>query len=383
MKSTIQKIQDYLSQPKVIFAIYLIIGAVTALQKYFGDSYNNFKIFRLSFPHLANRQNLHLEYPENYYDIFLYHPSFAVLFAPFSYMPLVLSMVLFNMLSTFLIYKAVETTPLSIKAKIFIWWFVLVELITALQNMQTNPAIAAIIVLAFNYLEKRQLFKGVFIAALGFFIKGYGGIAAASILLFKKDFWKNSAIYIASFLFLSILPAFIIGFNDLPRVYNDWFTCLSEDHKVNLGVSLIGMIHGFGGTFIPPIYIQLAGVICLLLFLLFIFIKKTDILQARLLTLSYLLMWVILFNHAAESNTHIISIMGVAIWYVVVPRSRFTLGLLVFAFFLCELSPSDVFPRFIRTNYVQPYALKALPILLIWLRLHWDILMDNYRPIVN
>jgi Glycosyltransferase family 87 len=381
VKSTIQKIQDYLSQPKVIFAIYLIIGAITAFQKYFGDSYNNFKIFRLSFLHLANRQNLHLEYPEKYYDIFLYHPSFAVLFSPFSYLPLVLSMVLFNTLSTFLIYKAVETTPLSIKAKIFIWWFVLVELITALQNMQTNPAIAAIIVLAFNYLEKRQLFKGVFIAALGFFIKGYGGIAAASILLFKKDFWKNSAIYIASFLFLSILPAFVIGFNDLPRVYNDWFTCLSEDHKVNLGVSLIGIIHGFGGTFIPPIYIQLAGLICLLLFLLFVFIKKTHLLEARLLTLSYLLMWVILFNHAAESNTHIISIMGVAIWYVVVPKSRFTLGLLVFAFFLVELSPSDVFPRYIRTNYVQPYALKALPILLIWLRLHWDILMDNYRLI--
>ena len=68
-------------------------------------------------------------------------------------------------------------------------------------------------------------------------------------------------------------------------------------------------------------------------------IKKTNLLEARLLTLSYLLMWVILFNHAAESNTHIISIMGVAIWFVVVPKSRFTLGLLVFAFFLvCSIT---------------------------------------------
>lgn len=379
MKSAIKKSLIYLSKPTVIFAVYLIIGAVTGVQKYLNDSYNNFKIFRLSFPHLLNRQNLHLEYPENYYDIFLYHPTFSVLFAPFSYLPIVLSMALWNMLSTFLIYKAVENTPLSIKAKIFIWWFVLVELITALQNMQTNPAVAAIIVLAFGYLEKRQLFKGAFIAALGFFIKGYGGIAAASILLFKKDFWRNSTIYIASFLLLSILPAFVIGFNDLPRVYNDWFNCLSADHKVNVGISLIGIIHGFGGTFIPPIYIQLVGVSCLLLFLLFVFIKKADNSNARLLMLSYLLMWVILFNHAAESNTHIISIMGVAIWFVVVPQSRFTLYLVVFAFLLTEMSPSDLFPRYIRTNYVQPYALKALPIFLIWMRLHWDILTDNYR----
>jgi hypothetical protein len=368
-----QKIQHYLSQPKIIFAVYLIIGAATGVQKYLNDSYNNFKIFRLSFPHLVNRQNLHLEYPESYYDIFLYHPTFAVLFAPFTYLPIVLSMALWNVLSTFLVYKAVENTPLTIKAKIFVWWFILVELITALQNMQTNPAIAAIIVLAFGFLEKRDLWKGVFMAALGFFIKGFGGIAAAAILLYKKDFWRNTTAYCVSFAFLSFLPAFIIGFNDLPRVYTQWFDCLAADHKVNLGISLIGMIHGFGGTFIPPIYIQLAGVICLLLFLLFVFIKKTEILEARLLTLAYLLMWVILFNHAAESNTHIISIMGVAIWFVIVPRSRFTIALAIFAFFLTELSPSDVFPRYIRTHYVQPYALKALPILLIWLRLHWDV----------
>jgi hypothetical protein len=368
-----QKIQTTLSQPKIILAVYLVIGAATGVQKYLNDSYNNFKIFRLSFPHLVNRQNLHLEYPENYYDIFLYHPSFAVLFAPFSYLPIVLSMALWNVLSTFLVYKSVENTPLSIKAKIFVWWFILVELITALQNMQTNPAIAALIVLAFGFLEKRQLWKGVFVAALGFFIKGFGGIAAASILLFKKDFWHNTAAYCVSFAFLSLLPAFIIGFNDLPRVYTQWFDCLAADHKVNLGISLIGMIHGFGGTFIPPIYIQSAGVVCLLLFLLFVFVKKTEIPEARLLTLAYLLMWVILFNHAAESNTHIISIMGVAIWFVVVPRSPLTLSLVIFAFFLTELSPSDVFPRYIRTHYVQPYALKALPIFLIWLHLHWDI----------
>lgn len=379
MKSTSQNIQIYLSQPKVIFAVYLIIGAVTGIQKYLGNSYNNFKIFRLSFPHLLNRRNLHLEYPENYYDIFLYHPTFSVIFAPFTYLPIPLSMVLWNTLSAFLVYKAVENTPLSTKAKIVVWWFILVELITALQNMQTNPAIAAIIVLAFTYLEKEQLWRGAFVAALGFFIKGYGGIAAASILLFKKKFWKNTGAYSVSFLFLSILPAFFIGFNDLPRLYNDWFDCLAADHQVNLGISLIGIIHGFGGTFLPPIYIQLVGVFCLLAFLAYVFFKKTDILAARLLTLAYLLMWVILFNHAAESNTHIISIMGVAIWYVVVPKSRFTLGLLIFAFFLTELSPSDVFPKYIRTHYVQPYALKALPIFVIWLRLHWDLFTDNYR----
>ena len=363
----------FFSRPTVILCVYLLIGAATAIQKYLNNSYNNFKIFKASFIHLTHKQNLHLEYPSEYYDIFLYHPTFAVLFAPFAYLPMLLGMIVWNVFSTFLVFKAVENTPLSKNGKIFVWWFILVELITALQNMQTNPIIAAIIVLAFGFFEKRQLWQATFTAALGFFIKGYGGIAAASILLFKRDFWKNTPIYIVNVLFLSLLPAIITGFADLPRLYIDWRDCLVADHKVNLGVSLIGLIHGAGGSFIDPYKIQIGGIICLMTFLAYVFFKKTDILEARLLTLAYLLMWVILFNHAAESNTHIISVMGVAIWYAVTPKNNWTLALLIFVFILTQLSPSDIFPRFLREQYVRPYALKALPILLVWLRLHYDI----------
>ena len=55
--------------------------------------------------------------------------------------------------------------------------------------------------------------------------------------------------------------------------------------------------------------------------------------------------------------------MGVAIWYVAAPwkRSRTDVVLMVFAFILTSMSPSDLFPAYLRKHYITPYALKALP----------------------
>ena len=45
---------------------------------------------------------------------------------------------------------------------------------------------------------------------------------------------------------------------------------------------------------------------------------------------------------------------------------------------LTSLSPSDLFPAFIRKELVQPYALKALPVALVWLRLCYEIMSKDY-----
>ena len=44
-------------------------------------------------------------------------------------------------------------------------------------------------------------------------------------------------------------------------------------------------------------------------------------------------------------------------------------------------STTDLFPRFIRAEYVKPYALKALPCTLIWLKIVWEQLTQDFaRP---
>lgn len=50
---------------------------------------------------------------------------------------------------------------------------------------------------------------------------------------------------------------------------------------------------------------------------------------------------------------------------------------------LRQYSPSDLFPAFIRKNYVQPYALKALPCVLIWFKLVYEMMTKDYSTPQN
>ena len=99
--------------------------------------------------------------------------------------------------------------------------------------------------------------------------------------------------------------------------------------------------------------------------------------------LASVLMFVVLFSTGSESSTYIIAFIGVAIWYTAVPWKRSTLDivLMVFAFILTSMSPSDLFPKYIRVHYVYPYALKALPCMLIWLKLTFEMCTRSYNPV--
>ena len=91
-------------------------------------------------------------------------------------------------------------------------------------------------------------------------------------------------------------------------------------------------------------------------------------------------MFVVLFSTGSESSTYIIAFMGVAIWYVAAPwkRSRTDVVLMVFAFILTSMSPSDLFPAYLRKHYITPYALKALPCVVIWLKLVYEMCFKDY-----
>jgi hypothetical protein len=78
---------------------------------------------------------------------------------------------------------------------------------------------------------------------------------------------------------------------------------------------------------------------------------------------------VVIFNHKAESPTFVIAMCGVAIWYVTSGRSRWETALLVVTFILVSLSPTDIFPRLWREQIVQPFVLKSVPCIAVWVLL--------------
>ena len=97
--------------------------------------------------------------------------------------------------------------------------------------------------------------------------------------------------------------------------------------------------------------------------------------------LSAILMFVVLFSTGSESSSYIIALIGCVTWHCCVPwkRTKTDIALMVFAFIVTSLSPSDLFPAFIKKNIIQPYALKALPVAIIWIKLMTELISKDYK----
>ncbi len=97
--------------------------------------------------------------------------------------------------------------------------------------------------------------------------------------------------------------------------------------------------------------------------------------------LAAVMMFVCLFSTGTESSGYIIALIGCVIWYCAAPwqRTRWDITLMVFAFILTSLSPSDLFPRSVKDQLILPYALKALPVALIWTKLACEIILRDYH----
>jgi hypothetical protein len=64
---------------------------------------------------------------------------------------------------------------------------------------------------------------------------------------------------------------------------------------------------------------------------------------------------------------------GVAIWYLTQVPTRLNNVLLFSAVVLTVLSPTDLFPRSLREELIVPYVLKAVPCMLIWCKLTYEL----------
>jgi hypothetical protein len=98
----------------------------------------------------------------------------------------------------------------------------------------------------------------------------------------------------------------------------------------------------------------------------------------RLLIMASLLIWVVIFNHKAESPTYIICMYGIGLWATTVPQGVLKTVLLTAAFLFISLATTDLFPPSIRQDFFIHYALKALPAVVIWIFIQWRLLTGNY-----
>jgi len=335
--------------------------------------YNNFLIFRGSINHLMDHQNLYQHYPEEYYDLYKYSPTFAVMMAPFELLPVKVGLFLWNLLNALVLFFAVWKFPSwSPKQKLLALLFIVIELITSLQNHQSNALIAGLIILSFIFFEKNNRWVATLLIAITVFIKIFGLMALLIMIFYPKKI-KSGLIYLFWMVVLGILPLVLVSPSELWQQYHNWFDLLMADQTVYYGISVMGWLQSWFGLNISKYVV--AGIGAFLLLLPLIKYRLWLKLDFKVLFLSSLLLWMVIFNHMAESPTYIISVSGVAIWFFSREKLRWeniVLLLLVLGFTI--LSPTDIFPPSLRDNLVAPYVLKAVPCILVWAKIQYELI---------
>lgn len=377
--------KPFFTNPRTLFGLWTLLAVVAGLTKIAPHRHNNFLIFRGVFWHTIQKLSLYDFYPTEYNDHNHYGPIFSLVIAPFAVVPDAIGLLLWLVVLALGMYYAVRRLPLEEGRQIFLYWFCAHELLTALQMQQFNIAIAAIIIGSFAAIEKGREVTAAFLIVLGTFVKLYGVVGLAFFFFVKRKprfilalIGWSVVCFVAPMLISS--PEYVIG------QYVEWYERLAAKNGENTfslmqNISLLGMIRKISGSAsYSDLLVILPG---LALFgLPYLRFGQYRHLAFRYAILSSVLLFVVLFSTGSESSTYIIPFAGIALWYATSPwkRSGWDVALLVFAFVLSSLSPSDLFPRSLREAYVLPYALKALPPTLIWLRLSYELLTRDYAP---
>ena len=377
--------KPFFTNPRTLFGLWTLLAVVAGLTKMAPHRHNNFLIFRGVFWHTIQKLSLYDFYPTEYNDHNHYGPIFSLVIAPFAVVPDAIGLLLWLVVLALGMYYAVRRLPLEEGRQIFLYWFCAHELLTALQMQQFNIAIAAIIIGSFAAIEKGREVTAAFLIVLGTFVKLYGVVGLAFFFFVKRKprfilalIGWSVVCFVAPMLISS--PEYVVG------QYVEWYERLAAKNGENTfslmqNISLLGMIRKISGSAsYSDLLVILPG---LALFgLPYLRFGQYRHLAFRYAILSSVLLFVVLFSKGSESSTYIIPFAGIALWYTTSPwkRSGWDVALLVFAFVLSSLSPSDLFPRSLREAYVLPYALKALPPTLIWLRLSYELLTRDYAP---
>lgn len=371
-----------------LYFAYLLAALVVSLQwlslganEYGYTIYENYIIFKNSFTHLVQGQNPYGIYVAEQWDLYKYSPAFALAMAPFAALPDWLGLQLWNLLNAMpLLWGILHIPVLPPKQRRFLAWFILPELVISIQNSQSNGLTAALLIWSWVAMENSKPVWSAWWAAAGGFLKIFGVFAAVPAMVYpqRRAFVPALAFWAV---LLVLIPLVVVSPAQLWQVYQWWFELLQEDHSASVGLSVLGWLETWFGWEAPKLGVTLFGLLILGLSTLAVY-RQRDAggmppVRSRQLLWASLLLWVVIFNHKAESPTFVIALIGVALWYFSFEKPALWVKVLLWtAFALASLSPTDIFPREIRHQFVQPYVLKAVPCILIWclisIRLLWQ-----------
>jgi len=365
--------------PIIIGGLYFILALLVSVHVYMlkvepgvngyppVTKFNNYVIFANAHHHLLQGKNLYEPHPLDHWDLYKYTPSFATFAGIFAWLPDWLGLSLWNLLNAMVFAGALWMLPgFNRKARILMMLLALVEAVTSLQNSQSNLLVAGLILWGWIFFEKGNAKLATLMIVLTFFIKLFG-IVALLLMLFYPGKRKALAWAAAWFAIILLIPLSLTGFTGLLTSYGQYLGMLQHDQTISVGVSFMGIMQSWTGLDLPRTLTSLAGLAVSLI--PFLFRRKENTVELRARFLSVLLLWMVLFNHRAESPTYIIAVTGVMLWFFASPRGLLQITLLVLVMVFTSLGATDLFPSTVRENFLVPYHIKALPCLMVWVYL--------------
>jgi len=390
----------------------------------FYSHYNNYIIFKQSFFHLIARQDLYIHYPLEQYDLFKYPPTFALLFAPFSMVPDYLGYSVWTALNLLLpVFAIYKLQGVSSRIKAAMSALLLLEGFTSALNSQSNGLMLGLLLFAFVALQNGRISQAVLFIWLTAFIKLFGILFFAMLLIFPGAFRKSVVRIPVIFVVLYLLPLPVLGWEGLQRQYASMFNLLAHDHGYFVKYSVMGWLQQWFGLRPNKNLILILGLGLQCLPLLVFIIKqklwRSGSLQQmnpkslerwQFLFAASWLLWMVIFNHMAESATYVIAVGGAMLalsqlvasdnthfgttkisgmldgqnksidsnshsnnsaqnvcWhgYLSFKNSLWILAFIMM-FLFTMLGPTDIYPKEVRFWIVETAQLKAFPCILLW-----------------
>ena len=408
MKETFQNIVQLpiWRRKRTLMGLWLLMVIVSVVIHL--HHFNNFLIYKFTFWHAEQGRSLFENYGDHG-DVNHYGPIFSLIIAPFAVIPSIwVAVFLWHLALAWFLWWAIQNSTLPKKNLVFMIWFTAHEMLNALGMSQFNVATVAMIVLTYSAIHRNKEVWAAFWIVLGTLVKIYG-IVGLAFFFFVRSKWKFSLWMAFWTIVLIALPMPFFGADYVAGQYMEWIKCLAEKGQENIlsdfqNISLLGMIRKIGYASSLglqsywSVYLREAQVDttnfwiatwsdlwilipCLIYSALpWLRFKQYKSHSFQLMALALVLMIVNIFSTGAENSSYVISMVGVAIWYIAVPwkRSRLDLALLIFCFLLTSLSPTDLFPGYIRTYWIRAFSLKSLPVVLIWAKLVWEMCTKDY-----
>ena len=366
-----------------LLALYIVTIIVVAVGKAYGHRGpdNNFLIFRWSFLNLSLGNDMYAAQPQHHTDLYKYSPSFAVLFAPFALIPFALSLALWDALNALVLFFAVARLLPSRQAAIALA-LIYLEVLRSMQRSQSNSLVTALVILGFLAFEQRKQVGAAFAIAIGAAVKIFPLAALALAIFYPRRLRFALWMFVATVVVLA-LPLLVVSPSELAAQYQSWRAVESID-AFSVGGGGGGGLYGgvmqqlrliFGVSW-PNWPVQLAGTVLLMLPLAKW--RNWEFAEFRMRFLCALLVYMVIFNHQSESPSFVIAVTGIAIWFVITPRSWWHTTLMVLTILIVSISSTDITPKSWQRDFFVHYRLKTIPCTLAWLTMMWELL--TFRP---